>query len=79
MGEPPSEPGGDQVRLADFGESLLSFSFSGGPGTSVKEYEELSELLLVKASAREPVCEISLGARDLALRLANKRTTSLPG
>ena len=28
--------------------------------------------------AREPVCAISLGARDLSLRLANKRTASLP-
>ena len=28
--------------------------------------------------AREPVCAISLGTRDLALRLANKHTTSLP-
>ena len=29
--------------------------------------------------ASNPVCAISLGARNLELRLANKRATSLPG
>ena len=40
------------------------------------EYYAKHSLILF---AREPVCAISLGARDLELRIANKRATLLPG
>ena len=58
--------------------SLYSSSLSSGSDVSTQ-----TQLLSVYTHSlflreREPVCAIFLGARDLALHLANKRTTSLP-
>ena len=57
---------------------LFSVSLSSGSDVSTQTQllSVCTHSLFVRA--REPVCDTSLGARDLALRLANKRTTSLP-
>ena len=56
--------------------------YSGSP-SSGSDVSTQAQLLSVYTHslflrARKLVCAISLGAHDLALRLANKRTTSLP-
>ena len=57
---------------------LYSGSLSSGSDVSIQMQLLSTCTHSLFLSAREPVCTIILGARDLALRLANKRTTSLP-
>ena len=56
------------------------YSCSPSPGSDVStETQLLSECThSLFLRAREPVCAVSLGARDLALHLANTELTPLP-
>ena len=75
----------DQARLTPIpiyspGSCGVLYSGSLSSGSDVSTQTQLlsacTHSLFLRA--REPVCAISLGARDLALRWANKRTMSLP-
>ena len=56
-------------------------SVSSSPGSDVGTQTQLVSACThsLFLHAREPVCEISLGAHGLELHFANKRATSLPG
>ena len=54
------------------------YSVSVSSGTDVSMQMQFLSVCTHYLFLRESVCKISLGACDLALRLANKRTTSLP-
>ena len=57
---------------------LCSIALSSGSDISTQAQLVIACTHSLFLCSREPVCAISLGAGDLALRLPNKRTTSLP-
>ena len=64
--------------MGSYDINLYSVSLSSGSdvSTQMQLLSVCTHSLFLRA--RKPVCAISLGAHDLALRLANKCTTSLP-
>ena len=68
------------LKIMNAPQTVCLYSGSLSSGSDVSTQTQLwsvwTHSLFLRA--RKPVCAISLGAWDLALHLANKRTTSLP-
>ena len=69
------------IHLRSHSTPLMLYSVSLSPGSDVSTQVQLVSMCTLSLFLwdPEPVCAISLGASDLELRFANKRTTSLPG